>query len=223
MEFCFLNSINLHPKIKKQKKIKIENKINKTQKFKAIKNKDTRFKPYNYFNKENVLLSAQILNNIKLFHTNANKEQKSNILSVVSYDYIKPVLKEIGFKFSKKQFNTAKKKRLNDNITLNKYKRYIPECKRKLSEEEKNKIIYYLDYYSKESTNINEKIRYLEYSKKFIYQKYYQTDNNRKITYNTFLKYCPKYYKIPKRKTDVCGIYELGNGFKNINISILNN
>ena len=156
-------------------------------------------------------------------HINANKEQKSNILSVVSYDYMKPVLKEIGFKFSKKQFNTAKKKRLNENITLNKYKRYIPECKRKLSEEEKNKIIYYLDYYSKESTNINEKIRYLEYSKKFIYQKYYQTDNNRKITYNTFLKYCPKYYKIPKRKTDVCGICELGNGFKNINISRLNN
>ena len=102
MEFCFLNSINLHPKIKKQKKIKIENKINKTQKMKAMKNKDTRFKPYNFFNKENVLLSAQILNNIKLLHINANKEQKSNILSVVSYDYMKPVLKEIGFKFSKK-------------------------------------------------------------------------------------------------------------------------
>ena len=47
-------------------------------------------------------------------------------------------------------------KRLNGYITLNKYKRYIPECKRKLNEE-KNKIIYYLDYYSKESTNINEK------------------------------------------------------------------
>ena len=35
---------------------------------KALKNKDTRFKPYNFFNKENVLLSAQILNNIKLLH-----------------------------------------------------------------------------------------------------------------------------------------------------------
>ena len=43
MEFYFLNSINLHPKLKKQKKIKIENKINKTQKMKAMKNKDTRF------------------------------------------------------------------------------------------------------------------------------------------------------------------------------------
>ena len=41
---------------------------------KAMKNKDTRFKPYNFFNKENVLLSAQILNNIKLLRTNANKE-----------------------------------------------------------------------------------------------------------------------------------------------------
>ena len=110
MEFCFLNSINFHPKIKKQKKIKIENKINKTQKMKAMKNKDTRFKPYNFFNKENVLMSAQILNNIKLLHINANKEQKSNILSVVSYDYMKPVLKEIGFEFSKNSSILQKRK-----------------------------------------------------------------------------------------------------------------
>ena len=134
MEFCFLNCINLHTQIKKAKKNKIENKINKTQKMKAMKNKDTRFKPYNFFNKENVLLSAQILNNIKLLHTNANKEQKSNILSVVSYDYMKPVLKEIGFKFSKKSIQYCKKIKINENITLNKYKRYISECKRKLNE-----------------------------------------------------------------------------------------
>ena len=47
---------------------------------KSIKSKDTRFKPYNFFNKENILLSTQILNNIKLLHTNANKERNSNIL-----------------------------------------------------------------------------------------------------------------------------------------------
>ena len=40
---------------------------------KAMKNKDIRIKPYNFFNKVNVLVSAQILNNIKLLHTNANK------------------------------------------------------------------------------------------------------------------------------------------------------
>ena len=79
---------------------------------KALKNKDTRFKPYNFFNKENVLLSAQILNNIKLLHINVNKEQKSNILLVVFYDYMKSGLKEIGFKFSKKKkINTKKKKK----------------------------------------------------------------------------------------------------------------
>ena len=109
MEFYFLNFINFHPKIKKQKK-KLKLKINKTQKMKALKNKDTRFKPYNFFNKENVLLSAQILNNIKLLHRNANKEQKSNILSVVSYDYMKPVLKEIDFKFSIKSLILQKRK-----------------------------------------------------------------------------------------------------------------
>ena len=62
----------MYSKLKKQKKIK----INETQKMKAMKNKDTRFKPYNFFNKENVLISAQILNNIKLLHINANKVQK---------------------------------------------------------------------------------------------------------------------------------------------------
>ena len=65
-----------------------------------------------FFNKENVLISTHILNNIKLLHINANKEQKSDILSVVSYDYMKPVLKEIEFKFSKKQFNNAKKEKI---------------------------------------------------------------------------------------------------------------
>ena len=49
MEFCFINSIKFHPKLKKQKKIKVENKINKTQKMKVIKNKNTRFKLYDFF------------------------------------------------------------------------------------------------------------------------------------------------------------------------------
>ena len=37
------------------------------------------------------------------------------------------------------------------------------------------------------------------------------------------MEYCPKYYKILKRKIEVCGICELRNGFKNINIRRLNN
>ena len=37
------------------------------------------------------------------------------------------------------------------------------------------------------------------------------------------MKYSPKYFKITKRKTEIYGICELGNGFKNINISRLNN
>ena len=34
---------------------------------KAMKNKDTKIKPYNFFNKEKIVLSEQILNNIKSF------------------------------------------------------------------------------------------------------------------------------------------------------------
>ena len=47
-----------------------------------------------------------------MLYTNANKEQKSNILSVVSYDNMKSVLKEIGFKFSKKTVEYFKKENI---------------------------------------------------------------------------------------------------------------
>ena len=64
-------------------------------------------------NKENVLLQYEILNNIKKLHNNAINEQKSNILSLVAYKYLNPTLKELGFKYSSKQFKNAEKKRIN--------------------------------------------------------------------------------------------------------------
>ena len=87
----------------------------------------------------------------------------------------------------------------------------------RLNEEDKYNIICYLDYYPKQSSGDNDEIRYLEYTKKFIYNQYIKNDDNRKITYNIFIKYIPKKYKIGKRKTDMCGICVLGKRLVNVN------
>ena len=168
--------------------MKSNNKINK------------RYQPYYNNNlNSNILLNVEILSNLKELHKNAKNDQKSNILSIVSYDYMKPILKKIGFKFSNSQFKTAQNKRVNENINLNNYKRYIPKSKTKLSRDDIDKIEGYLYRYSQQSSGENYDIKYLEYTKKYIYHQYSKNDDNRKITYNTFLKYIPKNYKVGKK------------------------
>lgn len=49
---------------------------------------------------------------------------------------------------------------------------------------------------------------YLERSKKEVFKSYIN-DGNDKISYDTFIKYCPKNYKKGVKWTDVCGICEL--------------
>ena len=189
---------------------------------KTINKVNQRYQPYHYNNYNgSILLNAEILNNINELHKNAKNDQKSNILSVVAYDYMKPILKKLGFKFSNNQFKNAKNKRINENINLNKYKRHIPESKKKLSEDDIKNIIDYLNKYSQQSSGNKDEIRYLEYTKKYIYNQYIKDNDNRKITYNTFLKYIPKNYKIGKRKTDMCGICVLGKRLNNVNVNRL--
>ena len=109
--------------------MKSNNKINK------------RYQPYYNNNLNyNILLNVEILRNLKELHKNAKNDQKSNILSIVSYDYMIQILKKIGFKFSNSQFKTAQNKRVNENINLNNYKRHIPKSKTKLSQDDKDKI-----------------------------------------------------------------------------------
>ena len=60
--------------------MKSNNKINK------------RYQPYYNNNiNSNILLNVEILSNLKELHKNAKNDQKSNILSIVSYDYMKPI------------------------------------------------------------------------------------------------------------------------------------
>src|ERR1700759_5452862 len=136
---------------------------------KTINKVNQRYQPYHYNNYNgSILINAEILNNINELHKNAKNDQKINILSVVAYDYMKPILKKLGFKFSNNQFKNAKNKRINENINLNKYKRHIPESKKKLNEDDIKNIIDYLNKYSQQSSGNKDEIRYLEDTKKYI-------------------------------------------------------
>lgn len=72
-------------------------------------------------------INMDILPNILELHRNCKNEQKSNILALVAFDEHKKFIKKFGFKFTEKQFKAAKNKRINKNLTLNNYKRHVPE------------------------------------------------------------------------------------------------
>ena len=181
----------------------------------TIKNKS--FNPYLKMKNNNYFMYTEIISNIKKLYTNVKSDHKSSILSLVTYPNLKKFLRNKGYIFTTTQFKNAIERRISQNFDLLSYKRYVPKSKKKLNEEEVKKITDYLEYYSRESSSRDINVKYLEYSKKFIYNKYI-SDNNKSITYNTFLKYCPKNYKKGKKRTDVCGICEIGKKLSNINI-----
>ena len=128
----------------------------------------------------------------------------------------------MGYKFTSSQFKKAIEKRVNKDFNLKGYLRNVPKSKKKLNELEISTIKDYLDIYSRESSSKDINVKYLEYSKKFIYNKYINDPITRKISYNTFLQYCPKNFKKGKKRTDVCGICEIGKKLSNINVKSLN-
>lgn len=162
----------------------------------------------------------KIIENIRKLHSNAPMNQKSNILSVVAYSSIKKMLRSKNFQFTDGQFSTARNKRKSGRITLNNYQRYVPYCKRKVSANVVEKIVKCLDKFSRESPH-EENVKYLERSKKEIYRAYIN-ENNRYITYGSFIKYCPKNYKKGEKRTDVCGICELSKKILKNEYSSLN-
>src|ERR1700759_3824433 len=97
-------------------------------------------------------MEKQILVNIQKLHSNVIKDQKSNILSLVAYDNLKFTLVDIGFKFSWKQFKTAKIKREKQEFNLNNYKRFIPYTKTKVNNNDREVIKQILYDNSKESS-----------------------------------------------------------------------
>ena len=90
-------------------------------------------------------MMIDILQNIKILHSNIYKDQKSNILSLVGYNELKEVLLKFGFVFQKNQFDKATEKRSIKNFGLNSYNRSIPYSKTKLSKETIKKLIQFMD------------------------------------------------------------------------------
>ena len=76
---------------------------------KVANNNRNRYSPYKTGDDINNCFNyTEILQNIKALHGNVENDQKSNILSIVSYDNMKYLLRNIGFKFSSKQYNNEK-------------------------------------------------------------------------------------------------------------------
>ena len=106
---------------------------------KTTKVTNSRFNPYLKVN--NYFMYTEILDNIKKLYNNVKSDNKTSILSIVAYNNIKNLLKNIGFKFTNIQFNNAMLKRISGIFNLNSYKRSVPISKKKLNKSEIEKII----------------------------------------------------------------------------------
>ena len=105
---------------------------------KTTKITNLRFNPYLKVN--NYFMYTEILDNIKKLYNNVKSDNKTSILSIVAYNNIKNLLKNIGFKFTNIQFNYAVLKKINRIFNLNSYKRCVPISKKKLNKTETKKL-----------------------------------------------------------------------------------
>jgi hypothetical protein len=163
---------------------------------------------------------------------------KYKILSLVSNDYTRKELLDIGFKFSPRQFTRSRK---TDIIFLNKKKLYNKEIDPTYlsllyenSQEAANRIVYIKKIIEDNSMNLdktslkrkscdsediqpilsNKKIkiytpvRYLNNSISNLYKKYKQDNPTKKMGRSSFYNNIPKEYKKAKKFTDLCPICE---------------
>ena len=138
---------------------------------KENKNRNNIYSPYINMKNNNYFLYTDILNNIKRAYSSVKSDHKNFILSLVAYNNNKQLLKDMGYKFTSSQFKKAIEKRVNNDFNLKGYLKNVPKSKKKLNELEISKIKHYLVIYSRESSSKHINVKYLEYTKKFIYNK----------------------------------------------------
>ena len=149
---------------------------------------------------------------------------KFSILLLIIGLYSRTELKNLGFNFSNKQFNTALKKIDNQIFNLSDYQRVIPFIKSKINKETFELIIKFLLQnsrlliftcslvklsYSLKNTTINynySTVYYLKKFKKTIYSKLKTQYPNLKLSLNKFYKLCFKNFKKVQKKTDMYSI-----------------
>ncbi|KAJ1912922.1 hypothetical protein H4219_005421, partial [Mycoemilia scoparia] len=123
-----------------------------------------------------------VLKNLSLAHQSASSGQKSALLAIAAPFVGMSILKqEYQFQFSKKQFSLAKEKAERGDFSLAPYKRTTPPSRQSVSE-----------------------------AKKAIYEKMVAEHPEYKVALSTFYKYCPKNFKPPVKKTDMCPVCTQG-------------
>src|SRR5947209_175441 len=112
----------------------------------------------NFYKKISGKNALKIILNIKKLYKNVKRDQKTNVLSLVSNVLSRGLLNKMKFEACQKTYNSAKRKVENDCFNLETYKRFRPEAKRKTNPETINKIIKTLkDFSIKSEDIINEK------------------------------------------------------------------
>ena len=128
-----------------------------------------------------VMIQKIVKNILKLF----NKTQKNltySILSIVADIISKKDLRKNGFEFSNTMYNTAKRKRTEDEIEDR--VSYLPESKRTKGNDVKDKIDEYLSTYSEITCKIhrNQAVKNLQKSKLWIYKKMISENPEMKVS-----------------------------------------
>lgn len=150
-----------------------------------------------------------IKNILKLFNKTA-KNEKYAVLSIVADIITKKDLRKNGFTFSNTMYNTAKRKRNENEIEDRVYRQ--PESKKRKGEDINDLIKEKLSQYSELTCKIhrNQPIMNLQQSKSYIYKKLIEENPEIKLGRSTFYKLCPKNFQYSKKKTDMCDICENG-------------
>lgn len=188
-----------------------------------------RYAPYQiqmYNNNENSSITQKLVKNILKVFNKTEKKEKYKVLSIVADIISKKELRKSGFEFSNTMYNTAKRKRTENDIEERIV--YLPESKKQKGNDIKELINEYLSKYSEITCKIhrNQPVMNLQESKLSIYKKKISENPEISLSTSKFYQLCPKNYKYCKKKTDMCEICvngrklekRLGNNSKDIRI-----
>ncbi|OMJ23945.1 hypothetical protein AYI70_g1913 [Smittium culicis] len=109
-----------------------------------------------------------------------------------------------GFEFSRTQFNTAKQKSSEDEFTLDDYQRHISKSRSSIGQTVVVLVKSYLHHYSQP---IYIKGRRLGED----YHQLLKQNPGLKLGLSTFYNVCPKNFKKPTKRTDMCKVCVAGS------------
>lgn len=168
-----------------------------------------RYLPYanqNINTEEYPIERQKIIKNILKLFNKTSKNERYAVLSIVADIISKKELRKSGFTFSNTMYETAKRKRNENEIedrVINK-----PKSKKRKGDDIKDLIKEQLNKYSEITCKIhrNQPVLNLQQSKSYIYNKLIEENPEIILSKSTFYKLCPKNYQFSKKKTDMCDI-----------------